>query len=145
MSDLRYKLEVENTHIKGVKVSSEIERMGPEMLPMGNSVWNAENWDDNYKSRKLMRAIGDKKKLGFFTVHNNQNDYWYRKFKSADVIDEVIVKVLGNGFTKKNRLYNVKVIPMSHILMPVGATWFCVGYTLQFESSDIDEAWTLSD
>lgn len=145
MSKLIYKLEVPSNITGQVRVSSDIERLAPAMLPMGNSQWNEDNWDENFRSRKLIRAIGDKKKFGFFVANTNQNDYWWNRYRSGDTIERLTLKIMGDGITKKNQIYDARVIPASFIPMPVGDKWFCIGYTLQFNESDIDSGWSLSN
>jgi hypothetical protein len=144
MSKMKYKLEVFYSDTKQVRVSSDVERMAPEMLPLGNSNWTADNWDENFRSSKLIRAIGEKKKFGFFTPNDNTSDFWWHRYQNGKQIELLQLKVLGNGFTKKVHLYEAKVIPASMIPLPMKGKW-CVGYTLQFNDSDISDSWSLNN
>lgn len=146
MSKIKYKIEVNNTYLKGTKVNSEVERMGPLVLPISDSEWSSENWDENFRARKLIRAIGVHKRLGFFTENSNQSDYWWHRFKSKDQIEEVLIRLNGDGFTRLVHLYEVSVIPLSRILLPfIGVRLLCAGYMLQFNDSDIKDNWTISN
>lgn len=145
MSKIKYKLEVYYSNSTQVRVSSEVERMGPETLPIGNSDWNTDKWNENARSPKLIRAIGDKKIFGFFTANSTANDYWRHRYKKDEQIDMVTIKIIGNGFVKKVSIFEVKVVPLSEIALPMGPTWIAMGYTLQFNDSNIDSSWSLSD
>lgn len=143
MGKFIYKLEVSYTNSKAIKVSSEIQRMGPDELPMGNSSWNTDDWDENGKSKKLVRAIGDKKKMGFVLDNYANNEYWRYQFKNEKIIEHLTLKVSGEGVTKKINIFEAQLVPYSTIPMAVNGKWFCTGYTLKFNDSDIDSGWSL--
>ncbi len=144
MSKMKYKIEVYNSGSTQVRVSSEVERMAPGILSTSPNEWNTEKWDENFRSTKLIQAIGEQKKLGFVTTMNLTNQYWSKRFNNQDQIDMVMIKVIGDGFSKKVHLYDAKVIPLSQVPVYMG-NMICHGYTLQFNNSDVDSNWNLNN
>lgn len=145
MSKMKYKIEVYASNTKQILVSSDVERMGPDTIPIGYSDWNTDKWNENSRSAKLIRAIGDKKKFGFVTSFDTASKYWTRKYKNGDQLEMVTIKVIGNGFSKRVHLHEVKVIPLSELPVYVGGEAICVGFRLQFNDSDIGENWSLNN
>lgn len=145
MSKMKYKIEVYSANSTQIRISSEVELMVPGTFPFGESDWKTDKWDENSRSPRLIRAIADAKKFAFVTFPDTQSKYWGQRYTDKEEIGMVMIKVIGNGFTKRVHLYDVKVIPLSQFPVGMSANFVCFGYTLQLKDSDIDDNWSLNN
>ncbi len=138
---LKYKIQIKAPYSSQIVHSSDAERMAPGVFPSGDSWWLADGWNRESQAVKLIQTIGILKKFGFVTPPL-EVDYWMHRYKDQKELEEVLIRVVGSGFNRILLLNNVKVVPISGFPF-MSARTLCIGFNLEFESSDIDESWTL--
>ena len=145
MSKIKYKMQIFVSGSQQIRINSEVEMLVPGVFPGGKSDWKTDKWNENSRSTKLIQAIGDAQKLGFVTVFNTQNQFWQRRFIDKEQIEMVMIKVIGDGFSKIVHLFEVDVVLPSLFPYVINTYAFYFGYTLKFNDSDIDQNWSLSN
>jgi hypothetical protein len=139
MSKIKYKMEVLESGSSRVRISTDVEMLVPGVYPGGESDWKSAKWNENSRSERLIHAIADAKKLGFVALFTTMNKFWQRRFNSGEEIEMVIIRIMGNGFTKKVNLFEVKVVLPSLFPVLMTTTTVCFGFTLEFNDSNAGE------